>query len=267
MGTTLSKIDKKNKIIKKQTKLDRVQKAKNHTDYVGKHYKKEIQECSRNSVIYTEIDLFNTSVLPKGRYTITITEDDSVAAILNSSKKQCLLNFASFKNPGGGFLVGSMAQEEALCHESFLYNVLLTKQEEFYEVNKKMDTYALYSNRAIYTPNVLFERSGKKAITDVITCACPNYGAAQTKGITEQENNKVLKDRIHYILSIMSQYPLERIILGAYGCGAFRQNPKTVARIFKEEIKTVFRNKQLEIVFAIPKGNGNYEAFKEEFSK
>ena len=36
----------------------------------------------------------------------------------------CALNFASYKNPGGKFMDGSSAQEECLCHESILYEVL-----------------------------------------------------------------------------------------------------------------------------------------------
>ena len=48
-----------------------------------------------------------------------------------------ILNFASYKNPGGMFLRGSTAQEEALCHESTLYNVLIKFNDTYYKSNRE----------------------------------------------------------------------------------------------------------------------------------
>ena len=63
--------------------------------------------------------------------TAMIVAEDSVEAIMNYSQgKTAVLNFASYKEPGGGFMAGSQAQEESFCHESFLYNVL--RQFQYY---------------------------------------------------------------------------------------------------------------------------------------
>lgn len=93
-----------------------------------------------------------------------------------TSKKICILNFASYKNPGGGYLNGSMAQEESLCYASTLYNVL-ERQKDYYAYNNKHLNYALYTNRALYGPQIYFPAFD--FYCDVITCAVPNLTACK----------------------------------------------------------------------------------------
>ena len=69
--------------------------------------------------------------------------------------KTAILNFADYLTPGGGYLNGSGAQEEVLCHESNLYSVL-TNFTDFYQWNREHINYHLYQNRAIYSPNIVF---------------------------------------------------------------------------------------------------------------
>lgn len=171
---------------------------------------------------------------------IEIILSDSVDASIRAfeaGNKVTLLNFASYKNPGGKFLDGSSAQEESICHKSNLYNVLSSeKLKEYYEWNNLHKNKALYKNRALYTPDIIFDNAYK---IDVITCAAPNFSAASKyMSVTEEENSKVLKDRIDFLLNVISEFNTDTLILGAWGCGVFGQNPAEVARLFKEALNT-----------------------------
>lgn len=85
---------------------------------------------------------------------------------------------------------GSKAQEECLCHESYLYNVL-REMPDFYAWNNQHKNKALYLNRALYTEDILFERDDQHAYCDVLTCAAPNKTAAQK--YCNVSNKKTLK--------------------------------------------------------------------------
>ena len=84
--------------------------------------------------------------------------DGTTQVVARQMTKECdavaILNFASARNPGGGFLRGAKAQEEDLCRCSGLYPCLL-KCPEYYNVNRSQ-TSMLYTDYAIYSPNVPF---------------------------------------------------------------------------------------------------------------
>ena len=172
-------------------------------------------------------------------------------------KKVCVLNFASYKNPGGGFLTGAQAQEESLCHTSFLYNVL-EKMKPYYEWNLKHNNFGLYFNRAIYSKNIRFFNENKSMVCDVLTCAAPNRSVIEKYGsFTEEQNYDMLKSRINFIKSILGMYDIDTVILGAWGCGVFKQNPDTIARLFSTGGLPV-----KNVVYAVPDG-WNYKVFSE----
>lgn len=247
-------------------KEERAVYAMNHKKEMEERYADEIQKSIKESDIYEkEVKL---SPMKKGQMTISVVDSDSVSAVLSSNKKQCVLNFASFKHPGGGYSRGSTTQEEALCYESFLYNVISSdKFKSFYRENNRNINNSLYFDRAIYSPNIIFERGNKKALSDVITCACPNWCGAKATGVTSEENEDALRERIRFILKIVSKYNVERLILGAFGCGVFKQNPKVVAKIFHQELNDLYNNSNIEIEFAITKSEHNFNVFRKEFSK
>ncbi len=198
---------------------------------------------------------------------------DAVSAAFRWGQgKTCILNFASFKEPGGKFLQGSRAQEECLCHESFLYNVLSDPRtvKMFYEPNRKLLNRALYCNRALYTPDVTFEgesRHSMDADFDVLTCAAPNYSAAKKyQNVSAEENRKALESRIRFVLSIMAEEEVDVAILGAFGCGVFGQDAYEVATLMKSISKEVFEGRRITLIFAVLKGkDGNYEKFRSVF--
>lgn len=254
------------------TKTERAVKAKTHVQFIQRKYMDEIKNSADHSFVQDIME--STNALPDGNMSVNIAGEDSVSAIMHGTgKKQCILNFASFTSPGGGFINGSIAQEEALCHASTLYPVLSYSKirEQFYEKNRGFINNGLYSNRLVFSPDIVFISDGDilpedaSVKCDVITCACPNWGFAKQNGMTEEDNIHVLRRRIDFVLNFTASRKTDRVILGAFGCGVFGQDPFVVAGIFKDKIEEIFTGKQIEIVFAIPHGNGNLEAFETVF--
>lgn len=229
---------------------------------------------------FTEKSIANSQIIKTGKIpqkplkkTVQIVKSTSEEAIfMPSLGKKAVLNFASFISPGGGFITGAIAQEEALCHASNLYNILSSDRfKEFYRDNKKPENYnnGLYNDSLIYTPNVLFFKelpsTSKSFFTedaDVITCAAPNWRAAQSHNVSYSDNVKALRSRIKAVLNAAECNKVENLILGAFGCGVFSQTPETVALIFKEELL----NYQIpHVVFAIPDSD-KLEVFQRVFS-
>ena len=210
-----------------------------------------------------------------------LVDTDSVSALFSMDRilqygeprrSPLILNFASYKNPGGKFLDGSSAQEESLCHESTLYNVLSSPpiMEDYYEQNRKNTNDHLYRSNAVITPQIMFMREieGKTHVeyADVLTCAAPNAYAASRAGVTDKKIKETLRNRIFNVLHDAFLQYSDVLILGAYGCGVFGNNPYDVATFFKEFLQKYFDEFFSAVIFAIPSGgesNKNYQAFDE----
>jgi uncharacterized protein (TIGR02452 family) len=154
-----------------------------------------------------------------------------------SCEKIAALNFASAKNPGGGFLKGAQAQEESLARSSGLYNSLLACPSfyGFHRVNGS----GIYSDRMIYSPRCPVFRNNdgvlleKIYFVDFITSPAPNAGAIfrnEPGKFSEIEN--VLKERASKVLALAAYHRCDALALGAWGCGVFKNDPRTVSRIF-----------------------------------
>lgn len=248
-------------------KEERAKLAQNHTKEMEDLYKDEIEDCIDETLAYNANSKFIEKRL-NNKQIIIVDEIDSVGAIFkysNVNEITAVLNFASYNNPGGNFINGSKAQEECLCHESYLYNVLKGRIG-YYKINHKNKNRSLYTDRALYSPNVRFTKECKDVFCDVITCATPNKTAAQKYyNVSNEENSKVLKERIEFVLKIAQDNGVDNLILGAYGCGVFGQDPLEVAKIFKEFLLGKYKcfNK---VIFAIPnKLEMNYRCFKRIF--
>ena len=248
-------------------KEERAKLAVNHTKEMEDLYKNEIEDCIDETLAYNTNSKFTEKRL-NNKQIIIVDEIDSVGAVfkyVNINEITAVLNFASYNNPGGNFINGSKAQEECLCHESYLYNVLKGRIG-YYKINHKNKNRSLYTDRALYSPNVRFTKEYKDVFCDVITCAAPNKTAAQKYcNVSDEENSKVLKERIEFVLKIAQDNGVDNLILGAYGCGVFGQDPLEVAKIFKEFLLGKYKcfNK---VIFAIPnKLEMNYRCFQRIF--
>ncbi len=229
-----------------------------------KNYSGLIQTSIRESEIYEEKRNYYSSAFHNTNTAgcVLVSADTvSAACSMNGGRKLCVLNFASFTNPGGGFIDGAMAQEEAICHNSTLYNILVEKMD-FYNENRLNENHGLYTDRAIYSPSVLFlnDVEGSKLV-DVLTCAAPNKHRALTENVSDKDIDAVMERRIEFMYDVAIANQVDTLILGAWGCGVFGNNPETICRMLIEH-----RPEEIEAVFAIP-GGINYDAFQKVFDE
>ncbi|MDP4176798.1 MAG: TIGR02452 family protein [Bacillota bacterium] len=225
------------------------------------------------------IEQDNTSYLEKSNIkNITAINSATINTIIELRKKDIkgniiALNFASAKNPGGGFLNGSSAQEESIARSSALYPCLLS-QKKFYEFHKKQGS-PLYSHKMIYSPDVpIFRDDNGKLLSEPILCSfitspAVNAKVARDRGINENEIRKNMDIRINKILDLALNKKPSAIILGAFGCGVFGNNPRDVADIFASQlVRKVDKIKDTEIIFSIYDRNGEVvNIFSQEFRK
>ena len=180
------------------------------------------------------------------------TTFSGVRKLLEVSDKVVCLNFASAKNPGGGFLGGSQAQEEALARASALYPCL-TKHMDMY-LNNRQQSRLLYSHDMIYSKGIPVFRDDRDELLDdffsasIITSAAVNAGSVLRKQPESGELiEKEMLSRARYVLSIAVANDYRNIVLGAWGCGVFRNKPPVIAEVFfqlleSESFKYCFDN-------------------------
>lgn len=251
-------IERKEKMARRD---DNGERAAAHIKEMNERYGKEIESAIKGSVIYGGSGKAPQKSVENASTETVVLNVDSTEAVLRYPNS-ALLNFASYRHAGGGFVTGAWAQEEAICHDSTLYNVL-SNFTGYYIENERDLNRSLYTDRAIFSPNIVFERGERTAKCSVITCAAPNFSSAKNHGVTERENENALARRVDFVISIAEEQGCDTVILGAWGCGVFGQDPAVVARLFKERLKT---SSIKRTVFAIPGQNRNYTGFKNTFA-
>lgn len=195
-------------------------------------------------------------------------------------------NFASASNPGGGVVRGSSAQEECLCRCTGLFFSLNTPDmwDGFYTPHR-MEHDPIHNDDIIYTPDVtVFKTDTARPElmqeddwydVDVITCAAPNLrlnpGNIFNKGdgrqqvrIEDKELLGIHEKRLRRILDVAVMEGRDTIILGAFGCGAFENDPEVVALANRNVIKDylhAFRNIEYA-VYCSPRDERNYKIFE-----
>jgi uncharacterized protein (TIGR02452 family) len=190
--------------------------------------------------------------------------------------KVLCLNFASAKNPGGGFLNGSQAQEESLARATGLYPCI-AQMTQMYEENRYYCS-CLYLDDMIYSPQVPVIRDDDDKLLDkpflvsILTVPAVNAGAVRKNG-KKQEINKIestMLQRTEKLLSVAAVNDYKVLVLGAWGCGVFKNNPDDVARYFHYHLleNPKFSGLFEKVVFAVldnTKDESVIDAFRERF--
>lgn len=203
-----------------------------------------------------------------------------------AGKKVCVLNFASATNPGDGVIKDSSAQEEAICRCSTLYPNLKEQRmwNQFYAPHRCARD-PLHNDDCIYTPGVMVFKSDadcpqllpeeKWYFVNVMTCAAPNLrerpsnemnaGDGDTAVHISRENLQALHEkRMRRVLEIAWRKGNEVVILGAFGCGAFRNPPAVVAQAMKTVVQEYRKNfETIEFAVYCTTQYDNYRVFQQ----
>jgi len=190
------------------------------------------------------------SLVPKtGCPKIAVTGETTLAALhrLYAEGKRDIgvLNFASGTNAGGGFLTGAFAQDESLCRASSLYPTLITKGR-YYDENRQATPF--YTENAIYSPDILFFRDDdqnilpKEKMSHAAVLTIPAVNRRNIPNMSDAEFAKIdalMRERMKIILALLAyecegKKPCKNLILGAFGCGAFKNPPVMVAKHWRD---------------------------------
>lgn len=200
-------------------------------------------------------------------------------------KKIAVLNFASATRPGGGVKNGSSAQEESLCRCSTLFPTIDRKwlHEKYYDANRQARDIR-HTDACIYSPGVIICKTDESipkrldeadfVTVDVISCAAPNLRNEPANQYNPETGKPVKMEpqklydlhvrRAKHIMHVAAANGVDILILGAFGCGAFQNDPDTVAQAYRAALKD-YRDKFDSIVFAIycsGADRSNLEAFE-----
>ena len=268
-------------------------------DYISEE--EDLYDCIEYSKRETELikaDEYYDLETPTRAGNIKVTQSKSLEAAMRyaedestSDKLIAVLNFASAVNPGGGVERGSSAQEEDICRCTTLFPVLTQPSLSmgFYEPNRKARN-PLHTDDLIYSPDIVIIRSDDDAMerldpdewckVDIITCAAPDLRPPRPDRfhpnikpepvkITRDELYELHLSRAQHILNVAAGQGVDILILGAFGCGAFMNDPNTVARAYSDALKEYAQYFDV-IEFAVyctPFDQKNYKAFNDVFGE
>lgn len=195
----------------------------------------------------TRIEVVNASTL------------DAARRLAEAGHRVAALNFASAKNPGGGFLNGSQAQEESLALASGLYAMLLG--DPMYDHHRSRKD-PLYTTWVIYSPDVpVFRLDEGRLLEEPYLCSfltspAVNVGALHHRDHREDEVRRVMHERVERVLGVAALHGHEALVLGAWGCGVFRNDPAQIAELFRDALAGRFRGAFTHVVFAVLDSSG-----------
>ena len=200
-----------------------------------------MQDVSRQNVFWVNEHLLRT---------------DTVSAILqHRGKRVCALNFANANFPGGAYILGGSAQEEALCRASLLYYTIRTAKR-FYRANH-LHVLPDYTDHMIYSEHVpvIRDNAGNLLETpldcDFITSPAVNRTFAKLL-FPRSKLDTIMQNRIEQIIALAAQKRPEVLVLGAYGCGVFGNRRETVYPMFENAVNR-FLPGDVDVIFADPR--------------
>lgn len=211
-------------------------------------------------------------VVPAGGEThVEVTDETTPAAarrLAAAGHAVAALNFASARHPGGGFLGGARAQEESLCRCSALYECLRGCRMYLHHAPMRG---GFYTNYAVYSPAVpVFKGDAGELLDAPYPCAFVTAPAVNAGAIGRDERPRVrgeMADRIEKALAVLAGHGHAAVVLGAWGCGVFKNDPGVIADLFRAALRTRFAGVFAAVVFAVPGADGeNHRAFAERFA-
>jgi uncharacterized protein (TIGR02452 family) len=225
--------------------------------------KKETEMAINNSESFRPVDFPEKFDLKKieGQTKFEVTDETTLEASKrvyreNKDENPFVLNFANGFEPGGGFLIGAVAQEESLARASALYPCL-TANMEMFEFNRLQQT-QLASDWMIYSPRVpVFRNDDASFLIEPYYVTILTSPAVCVRGLTQEELNNpdliysVNRERMRKYLWLANHKGHQTLILGAWGCGAFWNKVEDISETFHDLLTGEFANCFERVIFAI----------------
>lgn len=184
-----------------------------------------------------------------GSCVIEVSPEDSFVAAQSlaceaepAAKPPLVLNFANPYVPGGGVRHGARAQEEDLCRRSTLYLSLESTRAKAYYRENRAEASALFTDAAILSEHVeVFRDAGGHYLESPYEVAVLTMAAPYHPDLHADEMGRlpvVFERRMLGLLTLSACGGYTRLVLGAWGCGAFGNDPQMVAEAFGEALRT-----------------------------
>ena len=180
----------------------------------------------------------------------------------DATGKTMIVDPGAFTRPGGAYEDGAFGPEQILCSESNLYPILVAHKRDFYDKNRDYRRGSLFTDRALYVPEVLFSRGGDVRRADVLVIAEPIRAYALENHRSERECDKALADRIETIFRVAAANGAETLIMGAFGCGRNGYPVEQVIELIQNWIAE-HPGAVPNVVFAVPRMHA--DTFREAF--
>lgn len=252
---------------RKEQREQRRAEAVRHSGLMKAAFAAETAETVENAVIYEEgegRELPLPEPTAEATETLVVTSFAPEALYRDGKGKCAVVDPANFTRPGGAYEDGAFGPEQILCSESNLYPVLQGVADEYHRKNKDYRRGSLFTDRALWLPEVLFSRSGDVRRAGVIAVAEPVRAFALENHRPEAEVERALRDRIETLLRIAAANEVETLVVGAFGCGRNGYEPDQVIALFQawfaEHPGAVPR-----VVFAVPRAQ--FDAFDAAFGQ
>jgi uncharacterized protein (TIGR02452 family) len=194
---------------------------------------------------------------------VSFASGNAVTALFQAAKPVAVLDPASYRFAGGGYLRGWHGFEEDLCDEGNLFVILEAFQKEFYAPNKQTSSGDLYTSRALSIPDVVFTRQGEIVKASVVAMAAPNRKRALSRNRSERECDLAMAERVDAAMRLLAELGAATVVLPAFGC-AQGNDAAQVAKLFHEWIAAP-DGAIAQVVFAIRNG-ADAAAFKAAFA-
>jgi uncharacterized protein (TIGR02452 family) len=235
---------------------------------------RQLVETAMNGTLSYPPDAPLPNLVPANRQTVfDVVNDTTLEAarrLVAEGFRPAALNFASARHPGGGFLNGARAQEESLCRASALYYCI--NGNAMYRHHAHTDSF--YSNYALYSPAVpVFKDDDGEPLDQPYLCAfvtapAVNAGALRDADRTQKRIRKEMEERVEKVLALMAGHGHDAAVLGAWGCGVFKNDPELIAELFADALRGQFAGCFAKVVFAVLSSDGEtIRPFEERFGR
>ena len=246
------------------TKDERAAEAKQHLALMRGAFAGETEAAIAAATIYEDGEARMLDLpTPRADATATrVTTDFATAAVARAEGKTLVVDPASFTRPGGNYEDGGFGPEQILCAESNLYPVLCGLKRTYHDANRGYQCGQLFTDRALYLPDVMFDHDGKIARADVLAIPEPNRQRALENHRSERECDQCLAGRIEAIMRTAAAHEVDTLVVNAFGCGRNAGDEALSISLFKSWIEA-HPGAVPTVVFAVPRAH--FSAFNEAF--